>query len=206
MVDDFDTQEKRKSSLWHTKKRAVHTGHQFRVKALAPCKAIVLNPQGILRVSELPKVQEYLESEYRIVVINPLNLKKINASPPAPKLICLELHPDDQDGDNGHYNLIINNCKVPSYFNRTNFCVDCWLPSNSKGHVYPDGYKRCGTSPACLEIKYPQPETEDKDYFRKFYGKKCFENHKKNGTCRERKKCRKCWVEYTSHDKHKCYH
>ncbi|XP_074604005.1 uncharacterized protein LOC141857411 [Brevipalpus obovatus] len=202
MVDEYDTFEKRKQTSWHTKKRAVHENGFFRTKALDICRAIGLDPEGSLRVSDLPRVQQHLGQQYRIIVVNCYNLRKVFASPPAPKLICLELYPDDSDGDTGHYNLIT---KLPAYFDRYYMCVDCWLPSNSRNHLCPTGCKQCYSTPACQRPVFPAQGVDCNTCSRTFFSPTCFDNHKSNGLCEDKKRCKKCKVEFFTSEKHKCF-
>lgn len=202
MVDEYDTVEKRKATLWHTKKRSVHTGYFFRDKALAVCYAVGLDPLSTLRISDLPKVQQHLGDEYRIVVVDRYTYSKVFCSPPAPKLICLELIPDVQKEDTGHYNLIT---KLAAYFDRYYMCIDCWFPSNNTDHCCPNGCSQCRSNPACSKPIYPDKSIECKDCYRTFFSSTCLANHKQNGTCSDKKKCKKCRVEYTCFDKHKCF-
>lgn len=202
LADEYDTPEKRKKSSWTTAKQSVHDGYKFRMQALEICSALNIDPQDSLKVSDLPQIQQYLGGQYHLIVVNFFNLGKIFVGPPAPKLICLEFRPGEDDSDIGHFNLIT---KLAAYFDRYYMCIDCWYPTNNRGHHRPNGCKQCYSNPACEKPTYPLKAVECPDCLRDFFGQQCLLNHKRNGTCQDRVKCRRCKVEFFSTDKHKCF-
>ncbi|XP_074604152.1 uncharacterized protein LOC141857561 [Brevipalpus obovatus] len=200
-VDEFDGSPASKRK-WKAHRQKVHTDGDYRNLAFNLSQSIGLDPSKKLRIGDLDKVQQHLGDNYRIIVVNAQNMRKVYSSPPAPKVIFLELYPDDEEDTTGQYNLIT---KIAAYFNRYYMCIECWHPSNKPTHICPSGCKQCSSSPACERPIYPTRAVKCRDCFRDFFGEQCLANHKNNQICSIRKKCPKCGVEFTRGDKHQCF-
>ena len=135
-----------------------------------------------IRFADYSPIQETFKDDFRIIIFNAVERSKVFVGNSESKNHCfLELF---QGGDGGHYNTVV---KPRAYFGWKDFCFKCFVPIR-KRHLCPQACIFCREPPACIQEEIKLCD----QCFSVFVSDTCFENHKKNKTCDQFKKCPIC--------------
>lgn len=139
----------------------------------------------------MKKIDDYLKPTCKLTVVDALNKKnRIFVGSEAPTELFIEYN------DN-HYNTIT---KILGYIGSAYFCIPCFKPyqrvgSHKCSNICDACFGKCDASNGSILCG---------ECGRSFHGSNCFEVHKANNCCQQRKKCPACEVEYSGRFEHRC--
>ena len=148
---------------------------------------------GALNLSHLKRIDDYFGVNYKITVVDQQNkYNKLFEGTAAARNLYLEY------SDN-HFNVITNIRKYMAVKNQ--FCEKCF-----KSYTYRSIHNCIYSCDMCMgePHDFVSPTVKCIDCNRQFQGQLCFDNHKLLDACGKKKKCEKCFFEFTTDKEHVC--
>ena len=141
----------------------------------------------------MKQIDQAIKPEFKLTVVDAADKRnRIFVGESAPKELFVEFF-------NNHFNTITN---IQGYCGAKHFCIPCFKPFS-----YVGSHRCSNVCSSCFD----NCERTDEQMLcnvchRSFNGPDCLANHERNATCRNRRKCPNCEVEFAGRHQHKCGH
>ena len=141
----------------------------------------------------MAKIDQSLKPEFKITVVDAANKwNRIFVGQDAPQELFIELNEN-------HYNTITN---IRGYVGSNHFCVPCFKPFSTMGE------HKCTNQCTCCfgvcDSTDGRPTIKCSACKRMFNSQTCYDIHKSNSICKNKRKCDDCDIEYSGRYEHRC--